>query len=226
MASFELLNRAAVEKFSLGPLELKDSTTVGIFLPVVVAYLEYQLVRQMLHWRSLERIFAAAIAVVQPRVTENQLGSYLMPPVPLLYNRYPKGAPFENVFSFQQRIERLFAVMCAFLLPAFQVYALTEVFRRLHGQSRTMFVIAACMTTVLTIAYLIAIFTIVTNVVHWRFYKTFLDKDSSVRLRLGGRRVTLTRSRRLSQPNQSSSSSPARDNPSATTPGPGDPRSL
>jgi hypothetical protein len=97
MALFELLNRTAVEKVALGFIELDDPTSVATFLPVVVAYLEYKLVRQMLYWRSLQITFAAVITVVQPGVAENKLARYLVPTVPLFSNRQPKGAAFENV---------------------------------------------------------------------------------------------------------------------------------
>src|SRR3954454_17277231 len=99
MVAFGLINLAAVDKITITFIEIKDPTSVATFLPVVVAYLGYQLVRQMLYWRSLERTFTAAISVVQPGVSENQLVSYLIPSIPLFTNRYPRGAAFENVFS-------------------------------------------------------------------------------------------------------------------------------
>jgi hypothetical protein len=184
MALFELLNRAAVDRITLSFIEIKDPTSVATFLPVVVAYLEYQLVRQMLYWRSLERTFAAVIAVVQPEVAKNQLASYLVPTVPLFSNRQPKGAAFANVFSFQQRMEEVFAVLCAFLLPTFQLYALSRLFSRLDGRVTITFIVAATMTIIITIAYLVVIGMLVSNIIHWRFYELFICEDSSARQRL------------------------------------------
>jgi hypothetical protein len=181
MALFELLNRTAVEKITLSFIEVKDPTSVATFLPVIVAYLEYKLVRQALYWRSLQITFAAVITVVQPGVAENKLASYLVPTVPLFSNRQPKGAAFESVFSFQERVEGLFAAFCAFLLPIFQVYALGQLLDRMNGRPTITFVVAACMTMILTIAYLVAIVMLASHVVHWWLYETFIREHSSVR---------------------------------------------
>jgi hypothetical protein len=184
MALFELLNRSAVEKVTLSFVELEDPTSVATFLPVVVAYLEYKLVRQMLYWRSLQITFAAVIRVVQPGVAENRLASYLVPTVPLFSNRQPKGAAFENVFSFQERVEGLFAALCAFLLPIFQVYALSELLDRMNGHPTITFMVAACMTIILTIIYLVAIVMLASHFIHWWVYEKLIREDSSVRQRL------------------------------------------
>ena len=184
MALFELLNRSAVEKVTLSFVELEDPTSVATFLPVVVTYLEYKLVRQMLYWRSLQITFAAVIRVVQPGVAENRLASYLVPTVPLFSNRQPKGAAFENVFSFQERVEGLFAALCAFLLPIFQVYALSELFDRMNGHPTITFMVAACMTIILTIIYMVAIVMLASHFIHWWVYEKFIREDSSVRQRL------------------------------------------
>ena len=184
MALFELLNRTAVEKVTLSFIELNDPTSVATFLPVIVAYLEYKLVRQMLYWRSLQIPFAAVIAVVQPGVAENRLASYLVSTVPLFSNRLPRGAAFENVFSFQERLEGLFCALCAFVLPIFQVYALGQLLDRLNGRPTIAFMVAACMTIILTIAYLVAIVMLASHVAHWWFYETFIREHSSVRQRL------------------------------------------
>jgi hypothetical protein len=196
MALFELLNRAAVDKITLSFIEVNDPASVATFLPVVVAYLEYVLVRQMLYWRSLERTFAAVIAVVQPEVAKNQLASYLVPTVPLFSNRQPKGAAFANVFSFQERTDEVFAALCAFLLPTFQFYALSQLFSRTDGRLTITFIVAASMTIIITIAYLVVIGMLVSNIIHWWFYETFIREDSSVRRRLLalGRRIRSARS--------------------------------
>jgi hypothetical protein len=183
IALFELLNRSAGGKVSFSFIELEDPTSVATFLPVVVAYLEYKLVRQMLYWRSLQITFAAVIRVVQPGVAENKLANYLVPTVPLFSNRQPKGAAFENVFSFQERIEGLFAAVCAFLLPTFQVYALSQLLDRMNGQLTITFMVAACMTIILTIVYLVPIVMLASHVIHWWLYEKFIREDSSIRQR-------------------------------------------
>jgi hypothetical protein len=160
MALFELL------------IELKSPTNIATFLPVIVAYLEYKLVRQMLYWRRLQITFAAVITAVQPGVAENRLASYLVPTIPLLSNRQPKGAPFENVFSFQDRTEEIFASLCAFLLPTFQVYALSQLYEHMNGRPTIAFIASGVMTIILTIAYLAVIVMLVSHVIRWRFYET------------------------------------------------------
>ena len=196
MALFELLNRNAVEKINISIIELKSPTNIATFLPVIVAYLEYKLVRQMLYWRRLQITFAAVITAVQPGVAENRLASYLVPTIPLLSNRQPKGAPFENVFSFQDRTEEIFASLCAFLLPTFQVYALSQLYEHMNGRPTIAFIASGVMTIILTIAYLAVIVMLVSHVIRWRFYETFIQEDSSVRKRLlaSRRRILGTRS--------------------------------
>jgi ABC-type multidrug transport system permease subunit len=113
---------------------------------------------------------------------ENKLANYLVPAVPLFSNRQPKGAAFENVFSFQERIEGLFAALCALLLPTFQVYALSQLLDRMHGQLTITFMVAACMTIILTIVYLVPIVMLASHVIHWWLYE-----KSSERIRASGR---------------------------------------
>jgi hypothetical protein len=184
MAAFELLNRAAVDKIVISFVELKDQTSVATFLPVAVAYFQYQVVRQMLYWRSLERTFSAVLAVVEPKVSENQLDSYLIPRVPLFSNRYPKGAIFENIFSLQQRTEGLFAVLGAFSLPAFQIYAFSQLITRGGGSISGSLTVSLVLAATLTAAYCTTIAILAVNVIHWRFYHTFIHSNSRTRRRL------------------------------------------
>ena len=169
MALFELLNRAAVGNLTISFIEIEDPKGVATFLPVVVAYLEYRLVRQVLYWRSLVITFDAVIAVAEPGVAENKLAGYLVPTVPLFSNQQPKGAAFEKVLSFQERAEAIFGALCAFLLPTFQIYALNQILTGMDGHPNTAFMIALGMTAILTIAYLVAIIMVVSDVIHWRF---------------------------------------------------------
>ena len=180
MALFELLNRAAVGKVTFEAIEIEDPKSVATFIPVIVAYLQYRLVRQVLYWRSLEITFVAVIAVVEPGVAENKLARYLVPTVPLFSNPQPKGAPFEKVLSLQERAEAFVGALCALALPAFQVYALNQIFADMGGRPSTAFLIAVCMTAILTIAYLIAITMLVSSVIHWWLEETFIKKHPRV----------------------------------------------
>jgi uncharacterized membrane protein len=179
MVLFELLNRTAVDKISLSFVDLKDTTSIAMFLPVVVTHLEYKLVRQMLHWRSLKITFSAVIAVVQPGVAANKLASYLVPTIPLFSNRQPKGAAFERISRFRS-VSRNYLLHCApSCCRPFQFYAFSQLNRHMNGRTTITFIVAACMTIVLTLAYSIAIAMLISRIIHWWLYETLVKDDST-----------------------------------------------
>jgi uncharacterized integral membrane protein len=183
MAVFELLNRAAVDTISISFVELKDPTVVVTFLPVVVGYLQYQLVARLLQWRSLERVCAAVLAVVQPGVSAGGLGGFVVPGVPLFATRLPRGALYERIFTLQQRAEALFAAVGSLLLPGFQVYAFSQLLNRPGSGGNVLTWAALVLTAVLTAAYLVTIGILFAQVVHWRAYHYFWAEGAPGRSR-------------------------------------------
>jgi hypothetical protein len=169
MAVFELLNRTSVEKIAIAFVELKDQTVVATFLPVVVAYLQYRVVATLLQWRSLERTYAAALTVVEPGVSRNRLGGFVVPGVPLFSTIHPPGALYEMIFSLQQRAEGMFATAASLLLPLFQVYAFVQLHDRADGRIGSAYWAALLMTTVLTSVYLVTIAILFAGIMRWKW---------------------------------------------------------
>jgi len=158
MVAFELLIQANVTTVSLGILQLKDPALVGTFLPVVVAVLQYQIFRQMLRWRLLERTFRTVLKVVQPDVAENGFGVYLVPSIPLFATIHHPNSYLSRVFLAQYWFEAIVALAFAFvILPGFQVYAFFMLFSRTPSGSIGFVWAALALSAIMTLAYLATI---------------------------------------------------------------------
>jgi hypothetical protein len=154
MAAFELLIRSGVSTVTITFLQLNDSTPVTTFLPVVVAVLQYQITRQMLRWRLLERTFTDVLRVVHPTMAESGLGVHLVPTIPLFATEHHPGSYLSRMFLLQHRFEAVVALFCAFvILPLFQAYAFIKLFTHAPDGPTPSLWIALSLSTIMTLAY-------------------------------------------------------------------------
>jgi hypothetical protein len=84
VALFELLNRADVAEFAFGPVKVKNLAIIQKALPVLIAYLFYELQTMMIRWDRLETAHSELIKYLQREVWDNDLDLLLYPQMPSL----------------------------------------------------------------------------------------------------------------------------------------------
>jgi len=158
MVAFELLILTKVTTVSVGPLQLTDPAAVTTFLPVVVAVVQYQIFRQMLRWRLLERTFRTVLRVVQPEVAENGFGVYLVPSIPFFATFHHRGSYLSRVFRVQYWFEAIVALIFALVvLPGFQMYAFFMLFSSMPSGSLGFVWIALTLSAIMTFTHFVTI---------------------------------------------------------------------
>jgi hypothetical protein len=84
---FELLARAAVEKASIGPFEVKDLSLFRLALPVVIAYSFYEITLLVLQSYEFEQAYIAAFSNLYEDAAASDLEYFVLPIMPAHLSR-------------------------------------------------------------------------------------------------------------------------------------------
>lgn len=130
---FELLARAAVEKASIGPFEVKDLSLFRLALPVVIAYSFYEITLLVLQFYEFETAYIAAYSNLYEDAAARDLEYFvllIMPAhfAPRTYDTYRHDAPSDLLVTMQF----LTVVIVYLSVLAFLGYAYYIQFRFFH----------------------------------------------------------------------------------------------
>jgi hypothetical protein len=123
MTLFELLSRAAVEEMSFGPVKIKDLALVEKLIPVVVAYLFYQLVSQYLRWRSMEITYNYLMTRFHSAISGNNFDLLLYPSMPALFDLNRSAGEGSKLVDMQYTLGLVLIAIFMGIPFAFEVYA-------------------------------------------------------------------------------------------------------
>jgi hypothetical protein len=156
MISFELINRAIVKEFSVGPIKVVDVLVVKIFLPVLAAYFMFRVMSELIRWREIERIYSAILKHLYPKLYKTNLGLLLHPTSPLQSNMLGR-TEFAGIraLNFRTYFQGALGGTLTCLAPLFILYAYWQLFAA-HGFS-IITLLSAVLSTIFIGAYAVLI---------------------------------------------------------------------
>jgi hypothetical protein len=100
--AFELFSRSAIGKLALGPFEVNRLSIVQAVIPLLIAYLFYEVCYLGAWSAELDDVYAAVISVVHPGFYRTKVYEYILPTQPgvLGPNLYGERGKFFDQISF------------------------------------------------------------------------------------------------------------------------------
>ena len=137
MAVFELLSSTAVSEFTLGPIRMTTASSIQVYIPTLVAYLNLETFMLALRASNLTRAYEEAFRVWHPPAAANQLHSLLQPRgslyfAPTLTDPTEFSSPPEKL---EFRVSFVLSVIVLFIPILFEVHAFVRLFDRFHISS-------------------------------------------------------------------------------------------
>jgi hypothetical protein len=151
MALFELLiSQKSLDKLEIGSFSFDNTSILQIAIPVVVAYLVFNLNYLGLRWIDHQAVYNGLTRRFYPRMAQNNLAHLVRPqlssfvsfgqPVPMRENQRPSDV-------FPARVSRIFSGLTSLLLPlAFEIQAYVHLFH-VHGNSDPLLWISLVIST-------------------------------------------------------------------------------